>query len=428
MIRKIQNHFKKTKMETNKIKKLMLVSILALIASFTAVFSASGLNVVLSNQNPDPVSPGNIVELNVKVSNPTDRQTGLIEVEFIENEYFKIVEGQEKIRALGIMPPFSSFASSTSYGIAKFQVKVSDETPIGTFPVRIKVSDPDGESFYDFDVSVLEENPKVEVKNINIETTEAGRSSQLSMEIENLNSIELQNVVITLNLDQVEDKILSTTSGSNQKIIRFLGSQESATVQFDLSVSPDALSKPYLLPATIEYEDTLENVYTEMVMGSVRVYSEPMVVVKLDSQEKFSTGRGKVTLSISNPGTSTVKGTQIEVMPSEDYSVLEGDFQYVGDLNPDDFQTVQIDSFVSNPQGATLKVKLTYLDSYNNKNEEIIDVPLKIYNQMKLQEYGIQKANDGSGSSTLIVYGIIAVLFFVIGMFFGKRRAKKKSK
>lgn len=406
----------------------MLVSILALIASFTAVFSASGLNVVLSNQNPDPVSPGNIVELNVKVSNPTDRQTGLIEVEFIENEYFKIVEGQEKIRALGIMPPFSSFASSTSYGIAKFQVKVSDETPIGTFPVRIKVSDPDGESFYDFDVSVLEENPKVEVKNINIETTEAGRSSQLSMEIENLNSIELQNVVITLNLDQVEDKILSTTSGSNQKIIRFLGSQESATVQFDLSVSPDALSKPYLLPATIEYEDTLENVYTEMVMGSVRVYSEPMVVVKLDSQEKFSTGRGKVTLSISNPGTSTVKGTQIEVMPSEDYSVLEGDFQYVGDLNPDDFQTVQIDSFVSNPQGATLKVKLTYLDSYNNKNEEIIDVPLKIYNQMKLQEYGIQKANDGSGSSTLIVYGIIAVLFFVIGMFFGKRRAKKKSK
>jgi hypothetical protein len=400
--------------------------ILALSATFTLAYSASGLNVVLSNQNPDPVSPGNIVELNVKVSNPSDRQTGLIVAEFIENEYFKIVEGQEKERNLGIMPPFSSFASSTSYGIAKFQVKVSDNAPIGTFPIRIKVSDPEDSSFYDFDVSVLEENPKVEIKSFQIETIEAGKSSILTMEVENLNTIELQNLIISLNLDEVEEKVLSTDSGSNQKIIRSLGPNEVAKVTFKLSVSPDALSKPYLLPATIQYEDTQENVYTETITGSVRVYSEPMVVVRLDSQEKFTKGRGKMTLSISNPGTSTVKGTQLEILPSDKYNILEGDFHYVGDLNPDDFQTVQLDSFVNSVEGGVLNVKLTYLDSYNNKNEEFIEVPLKVYNDAELEQFGIKKANDGSSNTGLIIYVVIAVIFFVVGMLFGKSRSRKK--
>ena len=52
----------------NTINKLSMIFML-LFVSISAVSAAAGLNVVLSNQNPDPVSPGNFVFLNVKISN-----------------------------------------------------------------------------------------------------------------------------------------------------------------------------------------------------------------------------------------------------------------------------------------------------------------------------------------------------------------------
>ena len=168
------------------------------------------------------------------------------------------------------------------------------------------------------------------------------------------------------------------------------------------------------------------NDFTTEVLGSVRVYSEPQLLLTLDSQDVYTIGKGKVTLAVANPGTSSIKGTQVEIMSSDDYEVISGSNQYVGDLNPDDFQTVQSEVYISNSESATLKVKVTYLDSYNIESEIMMDVPLKIYDNDELKSFGLMGNDSGSSGFGTIIFVLIVL---AVAFFYGRKKfnfGKKK--
>ena len=410
-----------------KNKNLIKILILIILSIFTlnAAYSAGGLNVVLANQNPDPVAPGNFVELNVKISNSGNVGIQNAKIIFIENNNFQIAKGKDISKELGIIPAYSSLDSATSYVMAKFLVEVAPNTPLGENPVEFSLETSEGTYSYEFDITVQDANPTLVVNDFKISTVEAGKSEKLTIEIENTNSITLNNVILSLGFDTVENSALSTLNGASQKVISTLNPNEKKTIEFDILVSPDAESKPYLLPVNFDYEDTLGNSFNETVYGSVKVYSKSLPLVKLDAQDIYTKGKGKFTLAVSNPGTSTVKGTQIEIMPSEDYTIIGGNFQYVGDLNPDDFQTVQMNIYLNNAEKATLKVKMTYLDSYNTKNEEIVEIPLKIYSAKELTDFGIEIPKTSTQS--YLGY-FLTIVTLIIGFYVGRRYEKKKAK
>ena len=410
-----------------KNKNLIKILILIILSIFTlnAAYSAGGLNVVLANQNPDPVAPGNFVELNVKISNSGNVGIQNAKIIFIENNNFQIAKGKDISKELGIIPAYSSLDSATSYVMAKFLVEVAPNTPLGENPVEFSLETSEGTYSYEFDITVQDANPTLVVNDFKISTVEAGKSEKLTIEIENTNSITLNNVILSLGFDTVENSALSTLNGASQKVISTLNPNEKKTIEFDILVSPDAESKPYLLPVNFDYEDTLGNSFNETVYGSVKVYSKSLPLVKLDAQDIYTKGKGKFTLAVSNPGTSTVKGTQIEIMPSEDYTIIGGNFQYVGDLNPDDFQTVQMNIYLNNAEKATLKVKMTYLDSYNTKNEEIVEIPLKIYSAKELTDFGIEIPKTSTQS--YLGY-FLTIVTLIVGFYVGRRYEKKKAK
>ncbi len=411
-----------------KIFKIFLLSLLTIILGVSSAYSIGELNVVLANQNPDPVSPGNFVELNVKVSNSGDTSINDATIRFIENENFKIAQGKQIKKDIGVIPAYSSLTGSNSYVIAKFLIEVAPDTPLGENPVSFEVTTAQGTYNYEFDLSVQDQNPSLEVSNFQIGTVKAGEIGKLTFDITNPNSVTLSNMVVSLGLSDVDDKALSTVSGTNQKVISFLKAGEKKTIEFEIEVSPDADAQPYLLPVEVNYEDSFENSYTTEVLGSVRVYSEPIISLKLDSQEIYTQGNGKITLAIANPGTSSVKGTRIEILPSDEYEIIEGEFQYVGDLNPDDFQTIQANIHISNSDAATLKIKLTYLDSYNQKSEEMIEIPLKIYSQDELVSYGIVAGGGNTSYGSIIFALIMGVIAFFVGRKLGYKKGAKHRK
>lgn len=401
----------------------ILISVLLSILMLNAAYSAGGLNVVLANQNPDPVAPGNFVELNVKVSNSGNVGIQNAKITFVENNNFHIVKGKEKSKDIGIIPAYSSLDSATSYVMAKFLVEVAPNTPLGENPIEFSLDTSEGTYSYDFDITVQDANPTLIVNDFKINTVEAGKSEKLTIEIENTNSVTLNNVILSLGFNSVENDALSTLTGSSQKVISTLKPNERKIIEFEILVSPEATAKPYLLPLNISYEDTLGNSFSSVVYGSVKVYSKPLPLVKLDSQDIYTKGKGKFTLAVSNPGTSTIKGTQIEIMPSEDYTIIGGNFQYVGDLNPDDFQTVQMNIYLNNDTSATLKAKLTYLDSYNTKNEEIVEIPLKLYSNSELADFGITIPKTQTQS---YVGYFLTIVTLVLGFYIGRKYEKKK--
>ena len=406
-----------------KNSKVMLFLPLILILIGSVFGGSGGLSVVLNNQNPDPVEPGNFVYLNMKVSNLGEDVIKGVSIEFLEDKNFKIADGYDKIKEVGLVPAFSSQENTGGYYIAKFKVYVSENTPQGlnTVSFRVKV---DGVTYkYDFDILVQDNNPSLEIANTSIGTIEAGKEGKLKLFLKNNNNINLKNINVKLNLNDVEGKVLNTLSGSNKILIDNLKPNEIKESVFNLIVDPNADAKPYLVPLTITYEDNLGNVYTEELSVSVKVNSQPKLSFKLDSQEIYTKGKGKVTFAISNPGTSSIKGVEAFILDSEDYKVLDGGYQYIGDLNPDDFQTIQSTLYLNNDKKTIVKIKLTYTDSYNNKKEEIVEIPLKIYSQKELEELGIIPI---SKKMNYMIY-IVSLIAFIIGYIIGKRKGRKKN-
>lgn len=411
-----------------KLFKILLTA-LAILFAAQASYAAVGLNVVLSEQTPDPVAPGNFVFVTVKISNTGTENVDNAVIRFMNDEYFRIANGERSVINVGTIPAFSgAYDTTEGFVNARFKVLVDDQTPTGLNELSIRVETTQGTFDYDLDVLVQDQNPRLQVNSFDISQTGPGEIGTLKLEVENINPIQIKDVFVTLDLDAVEDNVISMARGTNERVISRIEPGEKASMEFELVVSPDADAKPYLLPFNITFEDTQDATYIKTLTGTVSVYSNPIVTVDLDSQEVYTEGKGRVTLAIANPGTSTVKGTRLELLEGENYEVIEGDFQYIGDLNPDDFQTIQGEVFIDSTDEAVLNVRLSYLDSYNEEIIEIVEIPLKVYNREELQSYGLVSGGGGSSFGSIILIIIVGALAFYIGRRMGIKKGKKLAK
>jgi hypothetical protein len=380
-------------------------------------FAAGSLNLELVEQTPTTVTPGSFVYVSVKVSNLASSSVVGATLSFDESRNFKIAEGEDNNKNLGVIPGENSV-------IKRFKISVGNDAPLGYNSLKFSFDGSLGNVEDTINILVSGSNVGLITKSFEASSVAPGAESVLNIEFENLNSNVLKDVVVSLDLSSVEESVFSLASGSNEKVISRVNSGDIAKVSYNLVASPDAESKPYLIPATVTYIDDLGTVYTKEVLGSVKVFSEPVLSLSLDSQEFFSTGKGTFTFAIANPGTSSIKGTMIEIEDGEGYNVLSGLIQYVGDLNPDDFQTIQSDIFVESETLETVKLKVTYLDSYNNPTEKVFDIPVSIYSDENIGAYGLTGAAKG-GSSNTTMY-IVFVLLLVGAFYFGKKRGSKK--
>lgn len=404
--------------------KIAALGIIVVMFMMGIASSTFALNVNLANQKPDPVAPGNFVYLNVKISNPASSSVKNVNLEFEEDSYFKVAKGEDKVKSYGTIPGYTSDESG-NYIVGKYKLLVDEEAPSGLNTVTFDVSTNQGDYTYKFDVLVNENNPILEFSTAEVPVAEPGKNAVLNFSLANVNNIRLNDVKVSLMLEDIEGEVLTVEDGSNEKVLGTIGANEETSVVFNLAVAPDAEAKQYLLPVKLSYEDSLGNNFTREIYTSMKVFSEPKLSLNLETQEIYKEGRGKVSLAISNPGTSGIKGVQLEALDSEKYEVIEGEHQYIGDLNPDDFQTLQYDLYLNSDENPNLKIKTVYYDSYNNKKEEIIEVPLRVYDDEELSKYGFVSAG-GFSFTTIIGAIVILIVGFGIGKWRTSRKAKKK--
>lgn len=408
-------------------KQFILISLFIMIIMSFTVTATTGLNVVLANQNPDPVTPGSFVYLNVKISNTGADMIKDTIITMNENANFQLANPEDKVQSIGILAPYSASENSESYTIVKYKVYVNSSTPMGLNNVDFDIQT-SGQSYtYKFDVLVQNLNPLILVKDISAQETSPGASTNLKLTIDNINTIQLKDVKIALDLSSIDNKIITINNGSNEKIIDLMNADSQKEVQFNIDISPEAESKPYLVPVKIDYKDVLGNPFSTIVYGSVKVYSPPQLSLQLYSQDIYTKGKGQFTLAIANPGTSKIKGIEVKILDSKDYEIIDGANQYIGDLNPDDFQTFRSGIYISNPEKADLKVQVTYLDSYDKKTEKTIEIPLTIYNEEQLSTLGFAKSQDSFVSLSSILFLLVGlVIGWVLLRWKTQRHAKKQ--
>lgn len=383
--------------------------------------ASSNLNVIISSQTPDPVKPGNFVDISIKMTNQGSSSIKDAQVEVIENRFITLSANQNRITRVGAIPAFSS--QTDGFVIVRKRLFVDETTPIGEQLIEVRVRGDNTEFSVNLPIFIQENKPSL---NVNIEgsledvTYFPGELKPLTINLFNDNQIQLRNIRVNLqvsqneNLNPTQTGISQTsnffiTQGTNSQRIRNLASQESSQVTFNLGVSPNAQIRPYQIPLFIEYEDVLGNTFSEQVELSIIVNAEENLLVTLDRLD-----RNQVVFGIANPGPGLVRGAVVT------FSDLHGDVlgtEYIGNLNADDFQTVQFNTPTLNIENENsmnsreVQVKVQFGDGFFN--QKVIEEQFTLELPLRVQE----------NNNTFLI--IVILIIIVSGVYYFVIRKRK---
>ena len=177
----------------------------------------------------------------------------------------------------------------------------------------------------------------------NPDTIAPGETSQIIITLKNNADIDIEDVSVNLDLTNVP--FAPFESGSDFFTNEIL---ESKTKQasFNLIALNDAKSGIYKIPVKISY--TEDNVIkTQSSLISLMINSQPIIEVSVDDGLLLKGKENKVTFKIVNKGLADAKFLEIETKGSTSYNILSAEKIYVGDVDSDDFQTVDFQMFFS---------------------------------------------------------------------------------
>jgi len=264
-----------------------------------------------------------------------------------------------------------------------------------------------------------------------------GQVVDLDLVIENELGEDIENVVVSLNLDgelnpltgmPVSMPVPFAPYGSSTEVtIEEINDGDDETADFDLIALSDAEAGIYKIPVTISY-----------VFNSTPVEKTSSISLTVNSDPEFRVDyeglliKGKkntVEVRITNTGLTEAKFLSINVDSGVGFKILDSKSFYIGDIESDDFDNVDFNVFVERTAGSviSLPVNLIYKDVISNEiKTETLSLKLTTYSKDQAIELGLIKKNYNA----YYAGGVIAVI--ILWIIYRKikkyRRNKKKKK
>lgn len=293
----------------------------------------------------------------------------------------------------------------------KFNVFTNKDVDDGTYSLSIQYySDKQGVGLTKSFDAFVKKSLVIATSSIIIEPErlKPGDNANIKVVMENPTNSKLKDISISLDFNNVPFSPIGTTS---EKKIKELSSGKTDTVVFNIIVNPDAESKVYKIPMALEYLDELGKEFTKNEVIGIIVDEKPNYQIDLEESEVYNyRGSGEITLSISNRGTSEIKFLTIGLLDNKKYDVVSNPRVYVGNLESDDFETVNFHIYSKSYFDIPLKVNLLYKDAYNREYDEEIIVNLPMYTRFTAKRLGLIKGD--SRLRNLIVFIILFVFAF----------------
>ncbi|MFH2019939.1 MAG: hypothetical protein ABIJ34_00865 [archaeon] len=418
---------------------LTFILLFTLLASIALAVEAPGINITLMNQEPDPVNPGEYLELRFMIHNT---QADTVATNFqvmLDPEYpFSLDANEEALRSYGDLP---ALGNSKNALVVKYKVRVDEKAVQGSNPVRIKYKHGNLPWISrEFFVEVRTRDANLGIVSVTTDPKEIkpGEEVTLNVKVKNMADSALKDV--TLKLDLTYSTALgSLTSTAADKIVAFnalpfapLGSAteqkiyslspgEEYTYSYKLIALSDAESMIYKMPIVMTYSDEIGTEYSKNDIIGVIVGAKPDLSVIIDQSDLYVGKKtGTVTIKFINKGFTDVKFLDVKLAEKEEYEILSATEVYIGNVNSDDYETADFDLYLKNgatKQEETIVLPLTveYRDANNRIYNDVINLDLKVMNPEKL---GIKQNNNS--------FGLIVIFVIGAGIFLYLKRKKKK--
>ena len=127
----------------------------------------------------------------------------------------------------------------------------------------------------------------------------------------------------------------------------------------------------------------------------------------------------KISVKVLNKGLGEVNFVSLKLLPSQDYEIDGADSEYLGNIESDDYSSVEF-NLKPKKQNFNLEFVLEYRDANNQKYSETQTVNIKAYSVQEAQKLGL--LSSFPWFLIIIVLVIIALIIF----FVARRRKKKK--
>jgi len=403
---------------------VLLLIVFLLSVCYVSASINSDIEATLLIQEPDPVKPGEIVEVKFKIENTGAATTHDVLVEILPSFPFSLYSGEEVIN-LGKM---RAGQSGSDAAIVTYRLKVDEKAVEGDneIELRVKVSPEVWRSYSADDFLINIESPDAILSMEGIYTKPAqmvpGQDAKLYIKLKNEADNVLRNIVIKLDLS-ADDLPIIPVDSSTEKSVYQVEAGEEKWVVFNLVAEPDAESKLYKVPIDLTYYDVVGNMYTKESTIGLKVGDEPELMLYISETEVYTKGqKGLVTITLANHGLANVKLMKMILMPSENYEILSTNEIYLGDVDSDDIESQDFDIYVKGGKDSIdLPIKLEYRDANNKKIEESYDVALKLYSSGQAKRFGLKKSNT-------VVWLVILVILAGVGYFLYRKFWRKKKK
>jgi hypothetical protein len=431
-------------MEKNKILISVVLSLLLIVLFVGSAFAftmptsspmdSSGIVVTLLNQDPDPVEPGQIVDLRFRVENRGTTSFNDLQIEVIPNFPLSLY-GDSARKNLGSID--SSQIGEKAY-IVKYSFRVSDNAEPGIARLNIRYSTDNWKTFVerrDFPVRVSDLSPVVEL--ISAKTipdfATPGEDIKLLLEVKSLARSEIRDVKLSLDLvdSDLKRNYFAPIGSTNQKIIELLSAGETRTIEFDLATSTDAPINVERLSILMTYRDNEDNIFSKDYLVGIKIFEEPSYTFALEDRNIYKENqKGRVIFSIANTGTASLNFLEIELIEQPMYyTILSNNRVYVGNLNSDDFDTSEFTIYTeeSSSNKLPLKARVKYRDDYGKLIEQEHVIEVQLYSKHELLRYGLETP-EGIGSFINYMILLIVTVFWVSMIFNLKNNKMPKTK
>lgn len=379
----------------------------ALLVLFTGLTTASPqLSVQLMSTDPAPPQIGEYADIRFKVTNTGDDADN-ITVSFVEEYPFTVDPDNQKQWKV------TSFDSGDSYEF-RVQTRVDSNALQGDEEIKIRTGTDSGSRVHRLPVQLKADDNGLVVDSVEFpERVGAGTSAELNITLRNTANAYFRNTEVSLNFNNLP----MVASGTTRQRVGSIAPGAETQVTYMLNIDESAENGVYSLPISLDYENEAGTQISKTQNAGIVVGGTPQIETGLNDAGEIRAGSsGTVTFRFVNRGEGTAKFVKVDIREGENYSVLSGESVYLGDMNPDDYQTAEAEIFTeAGTDSIQVPVELTYREN-GEEVTETQNVELNILTGKELQRYG------GSSSTPLLPVGIVVVLLIGGGVYYWRKR------
>ena len=243
-----------------------------------------------------------------------------------------------------------------------------------------------------------------------------GQTLDVSILLDNQGQDTIENIQVALDLTNVPFIPIGSAA---EKVIDEIEEDDTSRVSFALRSLQDAKPGLYKIPLKVKYQDGEQ----QTIMG-VSIVATPELDVAIEDTDLYTIGQtGTITVRIVNKGLTEVKFLSVRLDNSIYYDILSANSYYVGNIEPDDFETVEFKIYLKEAT-YSLPMNIEYKDLNNNLIQENKWLPINIYSKEEALKIGLIKE---SNFSLIIIVIIIVIILLLVYRSYRKRKRLREA-